>query len=335
MFDFSIAQNQKQRPTKRLFASAVASCLVHLLILIVLIENPWLLSGGVYHRFRGILISPDTSEFTFDDEDGNFRTIAVLRPMVAPSAETLKKYTYDWNKPDNPESKPPVRVRWGDELQDAPAEEIRQYTLVGPKSDDPLGGNEDATDLVGVQDDIVPEPEGVPAASPSESAARTQEPAAKKEVPGSAPEPVIEEQLAANVAPSRIPDTITRQDNQAARDDVTIFEDEQQAIAGRGSGIFGAQGFPLGEYASLIKQRVWQNVVFPSSLRDTDKRTTIIFYIDRNGQMEDAQIVAPSGNNSLDLASLNAILKSNPFPPLPQGFPGNRIGVKYIFIPEP
>ena len=331
MFDYSIAQNQRQRPTKRLYASAGISCFIHLLILIVLIENPWLLHGGMYFRFRGLVVSPEATEFTFDTEDDNFRTVAVLRPMQAPSAETLKKYMYDWNKQDNPEDKPPVQVRWGDEQQNAPAEEIRQYSLAGPKSKDPLSGNEDATDLSGIQDNVVPESGEMPDASPPASAGITQEPA---DAPGPASESAKEEKLAANTAPSRIPDTIPQPDNQRAPDDITVFENAQQAISRQGSGLFDTKGFPLGEYASLIKEKVRSNWYIPSNLRRSNEFTTIVFFIDRDGQYFNIEIVDSSGNNSLDITALNAIINSDPFPSLPSGFPGDHIGVKYTFIPE-
>jgi outer membrane biosynthesis protein TonB len=45
----------------------------------------------------------------------------------------------------------------------------------------------------------------------------------------------------------------------------------------------------------------------------------------------DARIVVPSGSNSLDLAALSAIVGSNPFPPLPEGFPADRVGAKFVF----
>ncbi len=333
MFDFAIAQNQKQRPTRRLYVSAVASCLVHLLILIVLIENPWLLHGGMYLRFRGLVVSPVASEFIFENKDENFRTVAVLRPMKSPSAATLKKYTYDWSKRDDPENTPPVRVRWGEEQQKAMTEDTRQYSLVGPESENPLGGSKEAIDLVGVQDETVPESEG-PDSPPLESAGITAEPAEKKAVPGPSPEPGVEEQLAANTAPSRIPDTIVQSENQAARGDITIFEDAQQAIKRPGSGLFDTQDFPLEEYASTIKKRVTNNWYIPSNLRRSNEFTTIVFFIDRDGQHFGTQIVDSSGNNSLNITALNAIINSNPFPPLPPGFPGDHIGVKYIFIPE-
>ncbi len=334
MFDFAIAQNQKSKPTRRFYVSAAVSCCVHLLILVVLIENPWLLHGGVYHRFRGLIVTPEASEFILDAEDENFRTVAVLRPMQAPSAATLKKYMYNWNKADGPENTPPVRIRWGAEQQAALIEDSLQYSPTGPELENPPGGNEEAIDLVGVRDDMVPEPEARTEASQAGSEGDPDETVAKEDIPRQAPESAREEQLAANVAPNRIPDTIPRPQNPPASDSITIFEDERQAIERRGSGIFGTQGFPLGEYASTIKKRVTKNWYIPSNLRHSNEYTTIVFFIDRDGQHFGTQIVDSSGNNSLNITALNAILNSNPFPPLPPGFPGDHIGVKYIFIPE-
>ncbi|MBN2242413.1 MAG: TonB C-terminal domain-containing protein [Acidobacteria bacterium] len=335
MFDFSIKQNQKKRPSGRLMASAAASCIVHLLILVVLVENPWLLHGGMYLRFRGLVVSPEESEFTFDDPDGKYRTVAVLRPMKAPSAETLKKYIYDWDRPDNPESSPPVRVRMGDDLPDEPADEVRQLSLAGPKTEKPAGGSGEATDLAGIRDAAIPEPEGAPDADRPGLVRVPHEPAADAEkAPGPAPDSGTEETLASNLAPSRIPDTIARLENQPGSDSITIFDDERQAIARPGSGLFGTHGFDLGEYAGRIKRQVTSNWMIPSNLRNSNEYTTIVFFIDRDGQNFGTQIVESSGNSSLDLTALNAIINSNPFPPLPQGFPGDHVGVKYIFIPE-
>jgi TonB family protein len=66
-------------------------------------------------------------------------------------------------------------------------------------------------------------------------------------------------------------------------------------------------------------------------LRSSQGRTTVIFYIDREGRFTNLHIVTPSGSNSLDLAALNAVMESNPFPPLPRGFPGVRVGAKFVF----
>lgn len=334
MFDFSVSQNQRRRPRGRIFVSAVASCLIHLLILVVLIENPWLLHGGMYHQFRGLMVSPDKSESLLDD-DGDYRTIAVLRPMTAPSAATLKKYTYDWEQTGNEEKAPPVQVRWGDEQQAALSEDAPASPLVGdgPESLSEDGGA--APKIARIPDSVPDELAQMPDSAPPESAGATPESISGGEEAVSPGESTINNKVAVNIAPEKIPDTIPQPEDESISEDVNIFEDEQQAIDRQGSGLFNTKGFPLGEYASLIKKKVTGNWYIPSNLRDSDGYTTIVFFIDRNGQHFGTRIVESSGNNSLNITALNAIINSNPFPPLPQGFPGDHVGVKYIFIPEP
>ena len=72
-------------------------------------------------------------------------------------------------------------------------------------------------------------------------------------------------------------------------------------------------------------------MVHPFKFRNSQGHTTVVFFIDKDGRYTDARIISSSGNYSLNMAALNAIINSNPFPPLPQGFPGDHVGVRYIF----
>jgi len=303
----------------------------------VLIENPWLLEGGLVRHFRGWTIFQDAPEFSSGDDLENYRTVAVLRPMIAPSAETLKKYTRNWDNPEKEGATPPARIRWGNDEKSAQDEDVKISSVIGTKQEPTPAGNENASDLAGGLDNNPPEPGTAPEASVPESDGAIPKPAGKKDAitPPESEISEIEENVALNIAPNRIPDSIPQTDAAGTPDAITIFENEQQAIDRKGSGIFNTQGWPLKEYASLIKQRVTGNWMVPSNLRDSNEYTTIVFFIDRNGQHFDTHIVESSGNNSLNLTAMKAILDSNPFPPLPQGFPGDRVGVKYVFIPEP
>ena len=95
--------------------------------------------------------------------------------------------------------------------------------------------------------------------------------------------------------------------------------------------MFDTKGFPLGEYAGIIIERIKGNWSIPSNLRHAQGHTTVIFYIDKNGQYTGLSIVGSSGSSSLDYAALSAIIGSNPFPPLPKGFPGEHVGAKFVF----
>jgi TonB family protein len=110
-----------------------------------------------------------------------------------------------------------------------------------------------------------------------------------------------------------------------------VFDSEQKAIQAEGSGLFDTKGFPLGDYADTIVERIRGNWYIPSNLRNSQGRTTVIFYIGKDGRYTNAHIVMSSGSTSLDLAALNAVLVSNPFPPLPAGFPGEQVGAKFVF----
>ncbi len=137
-----------------------------------------------------------------------------------------------------------------------------------------------------------------------------------KDVPGTAPVPDL----------SKTPGPAPAKNTQPQ-----VFENQQKAIQSEGTGFFDTRGFPLGDYASSIIERVKGNWFIPSNLRNSQGRTTVIFFIDKDGRFTDARIVTSSGSSSLDLAALNAIIGSNPFPPLPKGFPGEHVGAKFVF----
>jgi TonB family protein len=99
----------------------------------------------------------------------------------------------------------------------------------------------------------------------------------------------------------------------------------------QGGIIFDNKGFNLDEFERLIEERIKGNWEIPSNLRDSRGSTTILFYITRDGRYSDAKIEVSSGNMSLDIAALYAVTRSNPFPPLPQGFPADRVGARFVF----
>jgi TonB family protein len=343
MFDFAIASSKKRKPSKRLYISWVASCIVHGLALLVLIQFPQLLQGGMYHHFRPgtfleELISPKSS-----NELRNDRIVTVLKPMTAPSEATLKKYLYDWNKKDG--SAPPVQLRWGKEqleeiLSDnkPPVQKPKQEL---PQPAPPVSVSPAAPQVSGAAG----------GGSPSDSSSSgtfvvsvQNDPNRKGTVnfPPPAPAGSGSNEVASNTAPSSIPNSIKPPSNTAASapkgqngsENMGVFENEQQAIRSPQGGFWTPgvpKGFPLGDYTQMIIERIKGKWYIPSNLRNSQGHTTVIFFIDKQGHFTDARIVGSSGSNSLDFAALNAIIESNPAPPLPKGFPGDRVGAKFIF----
>jgi TonB family protein len=271
---------------------------------------------------------------------GRLVTNLISPRMTTPSAATLSKFTYNWEAASNPKA-PPVQVRWGGELKvaenktDAPVPAVRP--VPGFQEPKPSGSAEISAPSTPPQGNVaqagdegsggkpitvyLPSPSPAPAPPPK---AASNPDAAPKSIPDkitpppAPPAPPAEtRQAAARAEPGTAP--------------AQVFEDQQKAIRSEGSGLFDTKGFPLGDYADLIIQRIKGNWFIPSNLKNSQGRTTVIFFITKDGRYSNAHIVSSSGSTSLDLAALNAVLVSNPFPPLPSGFPGDQVGAKFVF----
>ncbi len=93
------------------------------------------------------------------------------------------------------------------------------------------------------------------------------------------------------------------------------------------------RGLPsvLSTWAKQVERQVLRFWNEPGGIGRANK-VAIAFWVDRNGNLiGDPQIVEPSSDASLDQSGLNAIRTAAPFPPLPQGFTGNRQQVIFIF----
>jgi TonB family protein len=344
MFEYAISQHKKHPPSKRFFASWTLSCVLHVIALMLLIEYPQLLSPGQYPWFRqpALLFSILTHSSGRPQQESNSRIVAFVGKssggrMIEPSAETLRRYMYDWSKKGN--GVPPVRVRWGNEKQQALAENSPPKTRPVPGIQEPKPSGVSETEKA------VPSPAGVSGTGGGEEGSPTvRADAGKPTVYLPAPQPASETRPVktppeTSAPPQSIPAGITQpapppastRRTTPAQSQASVLENEQKAVRTEGSGLFDTQGFPLGEYANLIIERVKGNWLIPSNLRSAQGRTTVIFYIDKDGRFTNLHIVTPSGSSSLDLAALNAVMESNPFPPLPKGFPGERVGAKFVF----
>ena len=321
MFDYAISINRRTKPTRRTFESWIASAFAHCLLLVLLIEFPQMLRGGRDHLFR--VISGTGSESVNNDQD--WRTVAMLESperMMTPSAATLKKALPEWYKKGA--EAPPIRVRFGDLnaiLSDLPPmpkvqKEVKKPEISLPEN--PLASISSQEKEIG---------------DSGTSAGNRDSNSNKNELSGLASGIDPKTEISANIAPSKIPDSINPAT--ASKSSAGVFENEQGALRSPGIGLFDTKGFPLGDYKDIIVARVKGKWFIPSNLKNSQGQTTIVFYIEKDGRYTNARIGASSGNSSLDFAALAAVIESNPFPPLPKGFPGDHIGVKLVLIVEP
>jgi len=323
MFDYSIGHYQKHPPTKRQFMSWAMSCLAHACAVLVMVEYPQLLEGGMNLWFRQPAYGSPPAQTK------QWRSVALLgSTMQMPPLEVLKKFAYDWNrKPAKQEDTLSIRVNIPVTTTEVPA-------LPKPRPEAPVALNTS------------------PAIAPAIATSSTppvvpQSDATRVEVPSEAKKPTPPPVSPPNVAPSEIPKGVTATSTGSsgsappsnsgstsasqARSQNRISQEQQSGIRVEGGATFDAKGFPLEQYINVIKELAKGNWEIPSNLRNSQGSTTILFYIDKKGNSSGAIIDVSSGNTSLDLSALSAVLKSNPFPPLPVGFPADRVGVRFVF----
>jgi TonB family protein len=328
MFEYVKANNQRRLLTGRIAPFFIISCAAHALMVAALIRYPQLLEGGMLHRFRVLSMIAEGLMPKPKSDDNNWRTVTVLRPqstMQAPSMEQLKKLIYDWSAKPNP----PIRVRWGDEQKEALKNNPPPKVTPQPKLPQASPTTSDTAGAVAVTP--APGESGNSAAQGSGSGSYTAriEPGPAKRDSVNLPQPGAgaKTDTAANTEPKSIPDGVKPGGSTPG---YKVFDSEQKAITSPDSGFFGTMGFPLGEYANMIKERIKGNWNIPSNLQNFQGHTTVVFYIDKDGRYANARIVTSSGSSSFDMAALAAVIDSDPFPPLPKGFPGNHIGAKFV-----
>lgn len=110
--------------------------------------------------------------------------------------------------------------------------------------------------------------------------------------------------------------------------------DKQAAEYGLGDGISSAQvdayNFGSPYYLSLVFGKIrdeWENPVESSSILTT----TIYFRILRDGTVVETKVEKTSGVDLFDQSAMRAIISSTPFPPLPNEFTGEYLGIHLEF----
>jgi TonB family protein len=333
MFEFAISKNQKRRPSSRIIITGVASCLIHFLAIIVLINNPQLLQGTVIpHILQKSIFyrTPKKQEETPKKEDG--RIIAMLDRMQAPPAALLKRYMDALRKRGDvvPTTVVPLKNLKGASAGAIPPAPKLPESKTKPEITFPPPNPEPAPPL----------PLSSNAANPS---AEPKQPIAalnKGSIPLPAPVASAAKQEGTVIKPPEPPkpavvETAAKIHDPASESFKSFPSQEAANRNPNTSGIFDAKGYPvekLEKYVQLIIGHVTGKWNIPSNLKNSQGRITVNFLIDRNGGFYDIRIVGKgSGNKTLDLTALNAVIDSNPVDPLPRDFPGDHLGAQFVF----
>jgi TonB family protein len=320
MFEYTIEHYQKHPPSKRFFVSWTVSCLAHVCAVLILIRYPELLRGGMNLWFR-----PPAADVS-QTPPKTWRSVAVLGSLEMPPDAVLKRNIYDWSKPKSKATElRPIHINMhsGEALVPPPAP--KQEPRPVPVNPVPAGGAQAVSGA---------------AAAGTGDVVRTEPPIETKKPPIPSPPAAAQ-----NQTPTQIPKGVSGVQpsttasapppgsgtNAQSRPPTKSLQDQQTGARVQGGILFDNKGFNLDEFEKLIEERVKGNWEIPSNLRQSHGSTTILFYITRDGRYSDAKIEVSSGNMSLDIAALYAVTRSNPFPPLPQGFPADRVGARFVF----
>ena len=82
----------------------------------------------------------------------------------------------------------------------------------------------------------------------------------------------------------------------------------------------------------LLVRRNWYSVIPEIARLGKQGRVALEFSIERNGRVPDLVLRVGSGTGSLDSAAMASIRLSNPFPALPQEFPGEDIRLRFVYL---
>ncbi len=196
----------------------------------------------------------------------------------------------------------------------------------------------------GGQSDPVPEtPRGDAAARRGESEGGPQDDPGKG-VFGPRGETSTESPVAANGAPAREGEKLSRLDQairDAARDTAAGgvgqegagFPNPDGGFVDSGPLSFDTTWYDWGPYAAEMVRRIRLNWEIPELARLGWKgKLTVRFFILADGTVADATIIRRSGVPPFDFAAFQAILKSSKFRPLPRDLQSNREGVTVTFF---
>lgn len=131
----------------------------------------------------------------------------------------------------------------------------------------------------------------------------------------------------------------TRRPKQAQRQTTPAPESKPSADGGKTQGesvVPGVQTdseFNHPDYLIQVRDRIQSNWRYPNL--DKSLTTRIYFKLDRDGKVLRVSVETKTGNRAFDLSAWNAVTSSAPFPPLPDEYPSEDLGIHIDFVYEP
>lgn len=173
-----------------------------------------------------------------------------------------------------------------------------------------------------------PEKEKVPDPEPPREEIKLPEPEPE---PEKVPEKVPEKPRPKKKEPEKKPEP--KKEQKKPEPKPVVEETPKRVTSSTGAVTVEAEDFPFAYYLALIESRIGGRWAPPSGLVGGGRRpkATVRFEIEKSGAIRSAHVSLSSGVPFFDTTALRAVTESGPFPPLPEGFPGERLGVNFVF----
>ncbi len=84
------------------------------------------------------------------------------------------------------------------------------------------------------------------------------------------------------------------------------------------------------QYLNVLMETIFRNWKYPPG-NDPNIKTVVFFELSRDGRLRRIRVEKGSRNMAFDRSAYEAIQKSNPLPPLPDDFVGDKLGVHLAF----
>ncbi len=108
---------------------------------------------------------------------------------------------------------------------------------------------------------------------------------------------------------------------------------DQEALTGIGGIRIEGKEFEFPHYFEIIRRRLQTNFHNPvTGMGEAKLKATIFFQITATGSIVNTGVEQGSGFSSFDRAAMRAVIASSPFPPLPEGYSGDILGVHCDFL---
>ena len=123
--------------------------------------------------------------------------------------------------------------------------------------------------------------------------------------------------------------TVKRADKQAPEKNVADAKSPGKKGLDAPEGVETDQKVDI-EYLALVVQIIHKNWQAPKS-NDLSIKSVVFFEIAPDGKMVRIRVETRSGNMIFDKSAYDAIMKSNPLPPLPANFTSDKLGIHLTF----